>query len=88
MYTSKSQGDDARVNSDRENSTLPAAHLLFFLIAEVVKCIFGRGNFRQAVKLLVSSVQKQKINRDVILQAFELIAMKTIEESLRILPST
>uniref|UniRef100_A0AAR5QF37 PXA domain-containing protein n=1 Tax=Dendroctonus ponderosae TaxID=77166 RepID=A0AAR5QF37_DENPD len=46
----------------------------------------GQDNFKSAIRLLISSLQKPRINQDVVLQGFELIAMRLIEESLRISP--
>ncbi|XP_072379502.1 uncharacterized protein [Diabrotica undecimpunctata] len=51
-----------------------------------LKLTFGKTVLQKAVHLLVSSLQVQKINEDVILQIFELISLKLIEESSRPYP--
>ncbi|XP_050498928.1 uncharacterized protein LOC114334891 isoform X2 [Diabrotica virgifera virgifera] len=51
-----------------------------------LKLTFGKTALQKAVHLLVSSLQVQKINEDVILQIFELISLKLIEESSRPYP--
>lgn len=40
----------------------------------------------KALTLLVSSMQIQRINEDVVLQIFELISLKLIEESSQMSP--
>ncbi|KAL1495045.1 hypothetical protein ABEB36_010528 [Hypothenemus hampei] len=72
---------------EKTNSTV-----LTMDIEEYVKCIekstldffkyfVGRDNFRTVLKLFISSLQKTRINQDVLLQSFEFIAMKLIQES-------
>lgn len=51
----------------------------FFL--ELLKLALGKTTITKALTLLISSIQNQKINEDVMLQIFELISMKLIEES-------
>ncbi|XP_066155757.1 uncharacterized protein [Euwallacea fornicatus] len=57
-------------------------------IPDSLKCLLGKDTFRQALKLLISSLQTPKLNQDVLLQGFELIVMLLIEESIRGSPST
>ncbi|XP_066248103.1 uncharacterized protein [Euwallacea similis] len=52
-------------------------------IPDSLKCLLGKDTFRQALKLLISSLQSPKVNQDVLLQGFELIVMLLIEESIR-----
>lgn len=57
-----------------------------FIILDILKIIFGKTTLTKAVTLLVSSLQIQKINEDVVLQIFELISMKLIEEKSQVSP--
>ncbi|CAH1122474.1 unnamed protein product [Ceutorhynchus assimilis] len=54
--------------------------------SEALKYLFGKTNFREALRMLISLLQKQKINEDLLLQGLELVAMKLIEESILISP--
>ncbi|KAG5891387.1 hypothetical protein JTB14_020115 [Gonioctena quinquepunctata] len=53
---------------------------------DAVKLVVGKGILNKALTLFVSSLQNQKINEDVVLQIFELFALKLIEESNQISP--
>lgn len=56
------------------------------LFLELLKLALGKTTLTKALTLLVSSMQNQKVNEDVILQIFELISLKLIEESSQISP--
>lgn len=58
------------------------------LFSELLKLALGKATLTKALTLLVSSMQNQKVNEDVILQIFELISLKLIEESSQISPPT
>ncbi|XP_074031796.1 uncharacterized protein isoform X2 [Leptinotarsa decemlineata] len=55
-------------------------------LPDAIKLVFGQATLYKAVTLLVSSLQNEKLNEDVILQIFELIVMKLMEESSRSSP--
>ncbi|XP_057652629.1 uncharacterized protein LOC130891737 isoform X1 [Diorhabda carinulata] len=57
--------------------------LILASIPDSVKVVFGKDVLQKVISLLVSSIQIQKINQDVILQIFELVSLKLIEESSR-----
>lgn len=60
--------------------------MVFIIFLDVLKMALGKDTLSKALNLLVSSLQVQKINEDVILQIFELITMKLIEESSQFSP--
>ncbi|CAH1155933.1 unnamed protein product [Phaedon cochleariae] len=59
---------------------------IFSGLPDAVKLTFGKSTLTKAFQLLVSSLQSQKINQDVVLQIFELFCMKLIEESSQLSP--
>ncbi|KAJ8914548.1 hypothetical protein NQ315_010012 [Exocentrus adspersus] len=59
---------------------------LLSCLPDAVKLTFGKSTLGKSLTLFVHSIQSQKINQDVALQIFELIAMKLIEESTQLSP--
>lgn len=57
-----------------------------FTVLDIVKITVGKTALIKAFTLLISSLQVQRINEDVVLQIFELISMKLIEESNQLSP--
>ncbi|KAJ8959852.1 hypothetical protein NQ318_011585 [Aromia moschata] len=55
-------------------------------LPDVVCLTLGKPDLSKALSLFTSAMQFQKINQDTILQIFELISMKLIEESTKISP--
>lgn len=55
-------------------------------VLDAIKLTFGKSTLVKLLTLFVSSIQSQTINQDVVLQIFELIAMKLIEESTQLSP--
>ncbi|XP_030766630.1 uncharacterized protein LOC115890525 isoform X2 [Sitophilus oryzae] len=55
-------------------------------IPDLIKYVFRKHVLHNTIKLFISSLQKKKINQDVVLQVFELVAMKLIEESTQVSP--
>ncbi|XP_076265572.1 uncharacterized protein LOC143199568 isoform X2 [Rhynchophorus ferrugineus] len=51
-----------------------------------LKYIIRKDTIKNAIKLLMSSLQIKKINEDILLQVFELVAMKLIDESTQTSP--
>lgn len=62
------------------------AHLKRKIVLDAIKLTFGKSTLIKSLTLFVSSIQSQKINQDVVLQIFELLAMKLVEESTQLSP--
>ncbi|XP_018560919.1 uncharacterized protein LOC108903275 isoform X2 [Anoplophora glabripennis] len=79
------------IPKSNETNTLPMEmdvyiDALLSSIPDAVKLTFGKSTLVKSLTLFVSSIQSQTINQDVVLQIFELIVMKLIEESTQISP--
>lgn len=99
LLTIPEKSNQKTLNMDLEDfveailNSLPGKirNILYFLkclplFSELLKLALGKTTVTKALMLLVSSMQNQKVNEDVILQIFELISLKLIEESSQISP--
>ncbi|EFA09342.1 uncharacterized protein LOC103314394 [Tribolium castaneum] len=50
------------------------------------KCLVGENTVKDVINLLVSSLQIEKINQDIMLQVFEILCMKLMEGSKQLSP--
>lgn len=71
------------VDTNYQNS---AILFLISILLDTLKFTLGKTTVIKAFTLLISSLQIQRINEDIVLQIFELITMKLIDESNQLSP--